>query len=183
MRKIINSTYVSLDGAIQDPHLWPSGRHDDDGRGGQIQTELLLGADALVMGRRTYEGFAPVWPTRSGDPYSDHINTMDKYVASSTVRDPEWTNTTVIAGDPVEAIAALKEQPGKDIVQFGFGHLAFALMERGLLDELRLWVHPFFVGRGGPEDLLYRDAPLTTFDLAGAEPLASGIVVLTYTRA
>src|ERR1700754_2183222 len=117
MRKIIKSTYVTLDGAIQDSQLWPSGRHEDDGRGGEIQAELLLGSDALVMGRRTYEGFAAVWPTRTGDPYSDHINTMDKYVASSKVSDPEWANTTVIEGDPVAAIAALKEQPGKDIVQ------------------------------------------------------------------
>jgi dihydrofolate reductase len=183
MRKLINSTYISLDGAIENPHLWPSGRHDDDGRGGEIQTELLLGCDALVMGRRTYEGFAPVWPTRSGDPYSDHINAMDKYVASSTLTEPEWNNTTVIAQDPVAAIAQLKEQPGENIVQFGFGRLSFALMEQGLLDELRLWVHPFFVGSGGPADLLYRDTQLTTFDLADATPLANGIVVLTYTHA
>jgi dihydrofolate reductase len=182
MRKIINSTYISLDGVIQDPHLWPSGRHEDDGQGLQIQSELLQGSDALLLGRKTYEGFAAVWPTRTGDPYSDHINSMRKYAVSSTLRDPQWANTTVIAGDPVAEIARLKEEPGENIVQFGFGQLSFALMEHGLLDELRLWVHPFFVGHGGPGDLLYRDAPLATFDLADTTPLASGIVVLTYRR-
>ena len=71
------------------------------------------------MGRRTYDAFAPVWPTRTGDPYSAHINGMPKYVVSSTLRDPEWAGTTVIGGDPVAEIARLKEQPGKDIVQYG----------------------------------------------------------------
>jgi dihydrofolate reductase len=93
MRRIINSTYISLDGAIENPQDWPSGRHEDDGRGGQIQTELLLGGDAVLMGRRTYEGFAAVWPARSGDPYSDHINQMEKWVVGSSAR----CSTTVSA--------------------------------------------------------------------------------------
>ena len=182
MRKIINSTYISLDGVIEEPHLWPP-TGPGDGAGDRIQTELLLGCDALLMGRRTYEGFAPVWPTRSGDPASDHINSMRKYVVSSTLRDPEWTNTTVIDGDPVGAIARLKEEPGKDMVQYGFGQLSHALMERGLLDELRLWFHPLFVGKGGPDDLIYRDGPLTMFELRDTTPLKSGIVILSYARA
>jgi dihydrofolate reductase len=135
------------------------------------------------MGRRTYEGFAPVWPTRSGDPASDHINSMRKYVVSSTLRDPEWTNTTVIDGDPVEAIARLKQEPGQDMVQYGFGQLSHALMGHGLLDELRLWFHPLFVGKGGPDDLIYRDGPLTMFELRDTTPLKSGIVILSYLRA
>src|SRR5262249_43683793 len=127
-----------------------------------------------------YDGFAPVWPTRSGDPYSEHINAMPKYVVSSTLRDPEWENTTVIDGDPVAEIRRLKEQPGKDIVQYGFGRLSYTMLEHGLLDELRLWVHPFFVGRGGPQDLLYQDGPAARFDLVDSRPLKSGIVVLFY---
>ena len=88
MRKIINSTYITLDGVIEGPHLWPSlGPRDE--RWEQIQTDLLLSCDALLMGRRTYEVFAPVWPTRSGDPMSDHINSMSKYVVSTTLKDPE----------------------------------------------------------------------------------------------
>jgi hypothetical protein len=99
MRRIINSTYISLDGVVEAPHLWPSLGHGSDDRGDEIQTELLLSCDALLMGRHTYDGFAPVWPTRSGDPASDHINAMPKYVASTTLKDPEWNNTTVIEGD------------------------------------------------------------------------------------
>ncbi|HEY4346517.1 MAG TPA: dihydrofolate reductase family protein [Gaiellaceae bacterium] len=179
MRKIINSTYISLDGVIQHMEDWPSVEGDSEGSY-TIQSELLLSCDALLMGRSTYDGFAPVWPTRSGDPYSDHINTMAKYVVSSTLREPEWSNTTVIAENPIDEIRRLKEQPGKDIVQYGFGRLSFALMEQGLLDELRLWVHPFFVGRGGGENLLYRDCPTTTFDLIDTHVLRSGMVVLNY---
>lgn len=179
MRKIINSTYISLDGAIENPQDWPSSTVLDE-RGGTIQTELLFACDAVLMGRHTYDGFAPVWSGRSGDPYSDRINAMDKYVVSSTLRDPDWNNTTVIAADPVAEVARLKEQPGQDIVQYGFGRLSYALMAAGLLDELRLWVHPFFVGHGGPQDLMYRDAALTRFDLVDATPLKSGIVVLSY---
>lgn len=179
MRRIINSTYISLDGVIEGPHLWPS-TGSSEGRGDEIQTELLLACDALIMGRRTYEGFAPVWPTRSGDPASDHINAMPKYVVSSTLRDPEWTNTTVIADDPVGAIRALKEEPGKDIVQYGFGQLSHALVEHDLLDELRLWFHPLLVGKGGPDDLLYSDNKLTAFELVDTTLLANGIVILSY---
>src|SRR3954454_10210680 len=111
MRRIINSTYITLDGIIENPQDWPSGRHEDDGRGGEIQTELLLGCDALLMGRRTYEGFAPLWPTRSGDPYSDHINAMEKGVVSTTLTDPQWNNTTVISDGLANEIARRKQQP------------------------------------------------------------------------
>jgi dihydrofolate reductase len=181
MRRIINSTYVTLDGVIEAPQDWPSGRHAGDERGGQIQTDLLLGCDAVLMGRRTYEGFAPVWSTRAGDPYSDHINAMEKWVASTSLSDPEWNNTEVLAGDLAAELERRKAQPGADIVQYGIGPVTDALLDRDLLDELRLWVHPFMLGRGTPSDLLFRDGRAAQFDLAGAEALASGIVVLTYT--
>src|SRR5215208_7370508 len=121
MRRIINSTYISLDGVVEQPHLWPTIERPGDERGGQIQTDLLLACDAVLMGRRTYEGFAPAWQSRSGDPYSDRINVMPKYVVSTTLTDPDWANTRVIARDVPEAIAALKAEPGQDIVQYGFG--------------------------------------------------------------
>jgi dihydrofolate reductase len=180
LRRIINSTYITLDGAIENPQDWPSGRHEDDGRGGKIQVDLLESCDAVLMGRRTYEGFAPVWAARSGDPYSDRINSMEKLVASTTLTEPEWSNTTVIAHDLVEQIRARKAEHGQDIVQYGFGQVSRTLMEHGLLDELRLWVHPFFVGRGGPQDLLFREGPTTELDLVEATTLSSGIVILTY---
>ena len=172
MRHIINSTFISLDGVIEAPHTWPPSGPEDENEG-TMHTDLLLACDAVLMGRRTYEGFAPVWPTRSGDPYSDQINSMRKYVVSSTLRDPEWNNTT-------EEIRQLKAEPGKDIVQYGFGVLSHALMQHGLLDELRLWIHPFFVGSGGPDALIYRDGPTAKFELRDTTTLKSGIVVLSY---
>ena len=179
MRRIINSTYISVDGAIENPHHWPS-TGSDGGVGQQVQTDLLQSCDALIMGRRTYEGFAPVWPTRSGDPYSDQINSMDKFVVSSTLKDPEWHNTTVIDDDPVVAIEAMKARPGKNIVQYGFGRLTHTLLDNGLLDELRLWVHPLLVRGGGPQDLLYRDGTLAQLELDTVTKLDSGIVILGY---
>jgi dihydrofolate reductase len=180
MRRIINSTYVSLDGAVENPHHWPSLGGGDPGEGDAVQTELILACDALLMGRRTYDGFAPVWPTRSGDPASDRINAMPKYVVSNTLRDPEWNNTTVIDGDPVAAIEQLKREPGKDIVQYGFGRLTATMLEHGLLDELRLWVHPLFVGDAGREDLIAPHARAGVLELTDSRTLASGIAILTY---
>ena len=180
MRKIINSTYITIDGVIEGPHLWPSLDLPGDERGGQIQTDLLLSCDAVLMGRRTYDGFAPVWPTRSGDPYSDHINTMPKYVASTTLTDPEWHNTHVISGDVAAEIRRLKEADGKDIVQYGFGPISRLMLEHGLLDELRLWVHPLVLGRGNPGDLLFGSVPAVGFRLTEATPLSDGIVILGY---
>jgi dihydrofolate reductase len=179
VRRIINSTYVSLDGVIQDPHLWPSSDIGDE-RSLEIQTKLLFACDAMLMGRRTYDGFAPVWSARSGDPFSDRFNNMRKYVASTTLHDPEWNNTTVIAGNVVDQVKQLKEQPGQDIVQYGFGQLSYTLMDHGLLDEVRLWVHPLFVRKGGPDDLLFRAGPVTVWQLVDTTALKSGIVILTY---
>jgi dihydrofolate reductase len=179
-RKVINSTYISLDGAVEQPHLWPTIERPPDERGGQIQTDLLLACDAVLMGRRTYEGFAPVWQSRSGDPFSDRINTMPKYVVSTTLKDPDWANTTVISSDVAERIRDIKAEPGQDIVQYGFGSVSTLLMEHGLLDELRLWVHPLFVGAGSTEDLLFPKGPPTQFELVGSTILKSSMVILTY---
>jgi dihydrofolate reductase len=147
MRRIINSTFITIDGVIQHPENWPYEDVEDGSE--EMQIELLRSCDAVLMGRHTYDGFAPAWSARSGDEYSDRINAMRKYVVSSSLAEADWQNTTVISGDPVPEISKLKEQPGKDIVQYGFGQLSFTLMEHGLLDELRLWVYPLFVGRGG----------------------------------
>ena len=118
----------------------------------------------------------------SGDPYSDHINAMEKWVVSSTLTDPAWNNSEVIGGDVAAEIARRKAQDGGDIVQYGFGPVTDLLMANGLLDELRLWVHPFLLGIGGAGDLLFRPERAGRFELTDATTLASGNVVLTYTR-
>jgi dihydrofolate reductase len=176
MRSIINSTYVTLDGVIQNPQDWPSlGSVTDDG--GQVQGALLEQCDAVLMGRRTYDGFAPVWSARSGDPFSDRMNALPKYVVSTTLTDPTWNNTTVIGSDPVGAVRELKEQPGGDIVQYGFGAVSHALLAAGLIDELRLWVHPFLVGTDG---LMHRPGSSGRFEFVDSTTLGSGIVILNY---
>jgi dihydrofolate reductase len=180
MRKIINSTYISIDGVIEGPHLWPSLGRPGDERGGQIQEELALSCDAMLMGRHTYDGFAPVWQTRSGDPVSDHFNAMRKYVVSTTLKEPDWNNTQVIDGDVVAEVTRLKQAPGKDIVQYGYGVVSRLLLEHGLLDELRLWVHPLIVGAGRPSDLLFGAVPAVGFELTGTTTLTNGIVILSY---
>jgi dihydrofolate reductase len=180
MRKIINSTYITLDGVVEGPHLWPSLGRPSDERAEQIQTDLLLSCDAVLMGRHTYDGFAPVWPTRTGDPASDHINAIPKYVVSTTLKDPEWNNTHVIDGDVIGEITRLKEAPGRDIVQYGFGTVSRLLLEHGLLDELRLWVYPLIVGTGSPSDLLFGAATAVAFNLTDATTLSTGIVILSY---
>src|SRR5690242_9892588 len=100
LRKIINSTSVTLGGVIKDPQDWPAlGSFSDAGN--SVQSELLLGCGAVLMGRHTYDGFAPVWSNLSGDPFSDHIHAIGKYVVSTTLTDPTWANTRVVDRDPI----------------------------------------------------------------------------------
>ena len=181
MRQIINSTYISLDGVVEQPHAWPTldGRPSDE-RAYQIQTDLLLACDAVLMGRRTYEGFAPVWQARSGDPASDRINAMAKVVVSTTLKDPEWANTSVISSNVADEVRRLKDQRGQNLVQYGFGAVSRLLMENGLLDELRLWIHPLFVGTGTHDDILFPKGPPTQFELVDSTILAGSMVILTY---
>jgi dihydrofolate reductase len=179
MTDLINSTYITLDGVIEHPETWPDmGGFGEEGN--RIQTDLVLSCSAVLMGRRTYESFAPVWTSMSGNPLADKMNSMPKYVASTTLRDPSWTNTHVIEGDLVEAVERLKAEADGDIVQFGFGATSRTLLAAGLLDRLRLWLHPLLIGRGGPDDLLFGDAPTTRFTLEQSTALESGIVVLDY---
>jgi dihydrofolate reductase len=183
VRRIVSSTYMTLDGVVQDPQDWPSGTHADDPHAGELQTELLLSADALLLGRATYEGFASFWAERSGDPFSDRINAIEKWVVARRPLAAHWDGAEVLPADWVEALRARKEAPGGAIVQFGYGHVTRTLIAEGLLDELRLWMHPFLWGRGGAEALLYRDGTRALLELADVTRLASGIVVLVYRRA
>lgn len=178
MRKIINSTYVTLDGVIDNP-MWTMPYFDAEAAAfAGSQTEA---ADALLMGRATYEGFAASWPTRDeSDPTTGaaYFNNVKKYVASTTLKDPEWNNTEVLQGDTVEAVRALKQQDGGDILQYGYGSLTTTLIKAGLLDEVRFWIHPVLVG--GPS----LTAPLTdvqaTFELVDTRVHKNGVIIASY---
>jgi dihydrofolate reductase len=180
MRKLVNATYMTLDGDITNMQDWHFDYFGDDA--GRAACDQMLAADALIMGRRTYEGFAPAWSALSGaENGADHMNAIEKHVVSTTLKDPDWNNSHVIADDVVERVRALKQQPGKDILQYGFGPVTRLLLDNGLLDELRIWLHPVLSGRAQPDDLLYRDAVQTHFTLNGTEVLDTGIVILSYT--
>jgi dihydrofolate reductase len=180
MRQLINSTYITLDGVIEAPHLWPALKGGNSDEGEAIQTELLEACDIVLMGRRTYDVFAPAWTSRGGDPYSDRINAMRKVVVSTTLTDPQWNNTEVLAGDVAERVGELKNDPGGDIVQYGFGDVSRLLLEHGLFDRLVLWIHPQLVGPSETTDLLYRAGTAATFDLVDSRALSNGIIMATY---
>jgi dihydrofolate reductase len=176
MGKIINSTFVSIDGVINHMEAWHFDYIDDETA--QITLEQITASDAMLMGRHTYEVYAEAWPQRDG-AYPDKINSIRKYVASTTLEKADWNNTTVLDGDLVAEVAKLKEQGG-DILMHGFGPVAHTLITNGLLDVLHLWVHPRFAGVGGPGDLLLNEGTNTRLELIGTRSLESGVVLLSY---
>jgi dihydrofolate reductase len=182
MRKIVNATYMTLDGDItnmQDWHMDYFGKEATSAAQAQ-----LASSDALIMGRRTYEGFAPAWTERAGtDEFADRMNGIRKYVVSSTLTAPDWNNTTVISGDVVAEVRKLKEQPGADILQYGFGTVSRLLLDNGLIDEVRIWLHPVMSGRAKPQDLLYHDGIQSRFTLNGTEVHSTGMIILSYAPA
>jgi len=149
--KLVVSQFVTVDGVFEDP-----GGSEDTERGAwafqfdrgedgdRFKLEEVMASDALLLGRVTWEGFAAAWPTRDGE-FADKFNGMQKYVVSSTLRDPEWNNTTVVSLDDV---AGLRESQGGDILVNGSAQLVAALLERDLVDELRLMVFPTVLGAG-----------------------------------
>jgi len=139
MRKLVESTFVSLDGRISNPQEWSPPYWDDEH--GAYASKLLFAADALLLGRATYEGFVQAWPSRSGDPFSDQINSMPKYVASRTLTEATW-NASILEGDVAEAVAELKGQPGDDLLKFGTGELDRTLIANGLVDEFHSGCSP-----------------------------------------
>jgi dihydrofolate reductase len=180
MRQLINSTYITLDGVVEGPHLWPPLKAGTSGEGDRIQTDLLETCEIVLMGRRTYDVFAPAWSARSGDPYSDRINTMRKVVVSTTLADPQWANTEVVAGDVVARVRDVKGEDGGHIVQYGFGDVSRLLLDNGLFDQLQLWIHPQLVGPSDAADLLYRPGTTATFELVDSRVLSNGIILATY---
>jgi dihydrofolate reductase len=177
MRTITCQSFVSLDGVINHMERWHFAYTDAESDA--LALDQLRASDALLMGRRTYEVYAGVWPGRDGD-YPELINRLPKYVVSSTLTDPAWANTTVLDEDPVAAIRALKRQEGRQILMHGYGPLAKTLLDEGVLDELQLWVHPVLAGVGTGQDLLLHPGLNRTLQLADTSALDNGIVILTY---
>jgi dihydrofolate reductase len=174
MRKIIESTLVSLDGVIEDPHLWATEYFDSEAE--NYALELLSTSDAMLMGRRTYEFFAAAFPHRTGE-YGERVNRISKYVVSSTLEQADWSNSSVLEGDVPTEVAQLKSQAGKDLVIYGHGLLGQTLLKHHLLDELKLWIHPCFVGRG---KLLFREGEKTKLKLIAQKTLSTGVIVASY---
>lgn len=170
MRKLVESTFVTLDGVIGSPQEWSPPYWDDEHA--SYATGLLFAADALLLGRATYEGFVQAWPARTGE-YADRINAMPKHVASRTLQEASW-NATLIEGDVAEEVAKLKQQPGESILKFGTGELDRTLLEHGLVDEFHFWVFPVLVGSG---QRLIEGIEATHLKLVETKTFGSGIVV------
>jgi dihydrofolate reductase len=178
MRKLIEATFVSLDGVIESPERWALQLWGPEHRADAARR--LDAYDAFLFGRVTYEKFAAAWSRIEGDPYYDRINRMPKYVASTTLTTTTW-NATLLTGDVAEAVSALKQQPGKDIIKYGGGVLDRTLIHHQLIDEFQINVFPLTVGQGArlfdgvrPEDL--------RLELTNNQTLPNGIVQLTYVR-
>jgi dihydrofolate reductase len=174
MRKLIESTLVSLDGDIESPEQWAI--FDEEAT--QRSMQELDNYDAFVLGRVTYERFRDNWSSSGGNPYFDRIAAMPKYVASRSLTEVTW-NATLLGPDIVGAIQELKAQPGKDLIQYGNSRLDATLLRAQLIDELRLWIMPVVVGSGQRifEDI---DSASLSPTLTNVDRLRNGSVVLTY---
>jgi dihydrofolate reductase len=177
MRRLINSTFVSLDGVINHMDRWHFEFIEDETE--TVALRQLRNCDALLLGRHTYEAYAGAWPGRDG-ALADRINQITKYVASTTLQAPEWANSVVLQGDLCAAVAALKQEPGDDILMHGYGSVAKSLLRDGLLDELCLWVHPKLAGVGTVDDMVFSEGLNKRLEFVDANALASGVVLLTY---
>jgi dihydrofolate reductase len=186
MGKIIISENVSLDGVVQDPTGEEGfrlggwfGQIGDQDREAWAQVELdeALGAEALLLGRRSYEFFAARWPSRSGE-WADRLNSLPKYVVSSTLEAPDWNNSTVLKGDVVNEVAKLRQRVAGDIVVYASGQLVHTLMEHDLVDELRLMIYPFVLGAG--ERLFGETSDRKPMRLVDTRTVGDGLAFLTY---
>jgi dihydrofolate reductase len=187
MGRIVVTEFISLDGVIEDP-----GGAEDYKYGGwsfeiergeegdKFKLDETAASDALLLGRRTYEGFADAWPSREGE-FADKFNNMPKYVVSSTLKDPEWTNTTVLGSDLPAEVARLKAELDGDIVVHGSAQLVQALVEQGLVDELRLMVFPVVLGAG--KRLFGETSDKRPLRLSDSKIVGDGVAILTYAPA
>ena len=186
MGRIVISENVSLDGVVQDPagdegfrHGGWVGRITDHPEVGKLAFDEALGAGAFLLGRRSYDWFAAKWPSRTG-ALADRLNSMPKYVVSSTLEDPDWNNSTVLTGDVVNEVAKLKQEIDGDIIVPGSFQLLRTLIEHDLVDELRLKIFPVVLGAG--ERLFGETNDKKPMRLVETQTLDGGIAYLTYER-
>ncbi len=178
MGRIVVTEFVSLDGVIEEPRwTFPFDRGPE---GDKFKVDELFASEALLLGRVTYQGFAQAWPSMAADEFGQRMNSIRKYVVSSTLSDAEasWTNTKVVRGDLAAEVARLKAQPG-DLLVEGSSQLVHALVQHDLIDEYRLMVFPVILGAGQRlfPDTMSEQATLTLTD---SQTAGSGILMLTY---
>jgi len=176
MRKLIEATFVSLDGIVESPEKWALPFWGNEHKA--HVTQQLAGCDAFLLGRVTYEKFAPAWSRITGDPYYDAVNRLPKYVASTTLAATTW-NATRIDGDVAEEVRALKQRPGKDIIKYGTGALDRTLVPHQLIDEFHFSIFPVAVGTGLRvfEGI---DTSRLHLKLKDTKTFSNGVVTLTY---
>jgi len=186
MGRIVVTEFVSLDGVIEDPGGSEKFRHSGwsfewsrGEEGDKFKLDETMDTDALLLGRRTYEGFAEAWPSRDGE-FADKFNSMPKYVVSSTLVEPEWNNTTVLEGDVAQSVALLKEEQDGTIAVHGSAQLAQALLEQDLVDELHLMVFPVVLGAG--KRLFADTTDKKPLRLVSSKTVGDGVLILTYAR-
>ncbi len=183
MARIVVTEFVSLDGVMEDPGGAEDFRYGgwtfqfDRGEGDKFKMDEALGADALLLGRVTYEGFAAAWPSRD-DAFADKFNSMPKYVVSSTLDNPTWNNSTVLRGDVVEEVSKLRRAPGGNIVVHGSRMLAQTLIDHDLVDELRLMVFPVVLGNG--KRLFGDTSDKKRLRLKDSKMVGDGVAILIY---
>jgi dihydrofolate reductase len=193
MRDITVIEYMSLDGVIQAP-----GHASEDTDGGfahggwsnpftpehrRYISEAFQTAGAFLLGRRTYQIFAEHWPTvtDNDDEIAYALNTLPKYVVSTTLTNPQWAHTTIIKGDVVKELTALKGQPGRKIIVVGSSQLAHTLVQSRLVDQYQLWLHPVVLGAG--KRLFTEETPMTALRLVDSKTTPTGLIILTYAPA
>jgi dihydrofolate reductase len=176
MRKLEISTLVSLDGVVGDPQSWAEPYFDAEAA--EQSLERLEAADGFLMGRGSYEYFAPTW-ARAGSPYMRRLREMPKYVFSSTLEEADWDNTRVVRGDAIDAVRELKAGEGGDLVAYGYGAFSRSLLEHDLVDTLTFAIHPIVVATGHP---LFRPGETKRLRLQQSEVRSTGVVVLSYGR-
>jgi dihydrofolate reductase len=186
MGKIVVTEFVSLDGVMEDPGGSESFRYggwtfefDRGDDGDRFKLDETMNSGALLLGRVTYEGFAEAWPSREGE-FADKFNTMPKYVVSSTLEEPGWANSTVLRGDLAQEVARVRQEHEGDIVVHGSAHLVQGLLERDLVDELRLMVFPVVLGSG--KRLFGETSDKKRLRLADSKIVGDGVAVLIYDR-